>query len=114
MKNIFIYSFILFSILIAISSCASVKKNNKTLCECLEIVLNNPEIRKDSVPPVGCEWLKDIPEEEGQKLILKTQTDCPEIFQKLFGEMHMNIEDGGEEEAPAEEAPKNKFIEKQK
>ena len=103
MKNIFIHFFALFLILLAISSCATVKKKNKTLCDCLEIVLNNPEMRKDTVPPAGCEWLKDISDEEGQKLIMKTKTDCPEVYKKLFNQRNRPSKEGSTDEMKEEE-----------
>ena len=81
MKNIFIYLFVPIASCIMMNSCASVKNNKKTLCECMEIAIKNPKITS---APEGCEWMDAISEEEGTSLIKKMKEECPEIYKSLF------------------------------
>ncbi|MDG1841058.1 MAG: hypothetical protein P8I93_01780 [Crocinitomicaceae bacterium] len=81
MKNIYLYFFALIASSMMMNSCASVKNNKKTLCECMEIAIKNPKITS---APEGCEWMDAISEEEGTSLIKKMKEECPEIYKSLF------------------------------
>ena len=90
-----------FSILIGITSCASVKKKDEklSLCNCLKMIIENPELKDKAEPPKGCEWLKDLDEEEGQKLFMNAMTECPDLMQSLMeGAQPANEERAIEEE----------------
>ena len=77
---------IVFSILIGITSCASLKKQDEklSLCDCLKMIVENPELKGKTDPPKGCEWLLDLDEEEGQKLFMNAMTECPGLVQSLM------------------------------
>ena len=84
-KNIFKILFI-FSIAIGITSCASVKKQDEklSLCDCLKMIIENPQLKDKAEPPKGCEWLRDLNEEEGKKLFMNAMTECPDLMQSLM------------------------------
>ena len=89
-----------FSILIGITSCASVKKKDEklSLCNCLKIIIENPELKDNAEPPKGCEWLKDLDEEEGQKLFMNAMTECPDLMQSLMKQGALENEERAIEE----------------
>ena len=54
-------------VLLFLSSCSSKETNaKKTWCECMEIAVSNPDL--DDAPS-GCEWLDEISDEEGEKIV---------------------------------------------
>ena len=75
-----------FSILIGITSCASVKKKDEklSLCDCLKIIIENPEFKSTTEPPKGCEWLENLDEEEANKVFTNAMSECPDIMQRLM------------------------------
>jgi len=52
---------------------------DKSICECLKMSIANPDLKE---PPKGsgCEWVMEISNEEGEKLIEQAMVDCPEMF----------------------------------
>ena len=84
-KNIF-KILIVFSIFIGITSCASVKKQDEklSLCDCLKMIIENPQLKNNTEPPKGCGWLNDFNEDEGKKLFMNAMTECPDLMQSLM------------------------------
>lgn len=51
-----------------------------SICDCLEKALNNPELDE---PPIGCEWMEEISDAQGEKLMEQAMIDCPDVMRKL-------------------------------
>ena len=88
-----------------ICSCASVKKKsrNKTICECMNIMIDQFKAEVDGIPK-GCELINTVTDQD----IANAMKDCPEIKEKvaswLLGE-EANISAGEVVEHAAEPLP---------
>ncbi|MDG1841832.1 MAG: hypothetical protein P8I93_05755 [Crocinitomicaceae bacterium] len=53
---------------------------SKSTCDCMKLAVANPSADK---APAGCEWMNDVSEEEGNKLMEQAMKDCPETMKAM-------------------------------
>jgi len=58
------------------------ESGDKSICECMKMRIANPDLKE---PPKGsgCEWVMEISDEEGKKLMEQAMVDCPEVIDAI-------------------------------